>query len=48
MIEYKFHHTGVATKDIGITSVFYKNISYSQSEIIIDEIQNVKILVRWW
>ena len=43
MIQYKYHHTGVATKDIKLTSAFYKNIAYSQSKIVIDEIQNVKI-----
>ena len=43
MIQYRYHHTGVATKDIEITSAFYKNIGYSQSEIVIDKIQNVRI-----
>ena len=43
MIQYRYHHTGVATKDIEITSAFYKNIGYSQSQIVIDEIQNVRI-----
>jgi methylmalonyl-CoA/ethylmalonyl-CoA epimerase len=43
MIQYIYHHTGVATKDIEITSAFYKNIGYSQSQIVIDEIQNVRI-----
>ena len=43
MIQYIYHHTGVATKDIEITSAFYKNIGSSQSHIVIDEIQNVRI-----
>ncbi len=43
MIQYKYHHTGVATKDIEITSAFYENIAYSKSEIVIDNIQNVRI-----
>ena len=43
MIQYKYHHTGVATKDIKLSAAFYVNIGYSQSEIVIDDIQNVRI-----
>ena len=39
----KFHHIGVAVKDIDATAAMYKLAGYRMSEIIFDPIQNVDI-----
>jgi len=41
--EFKFHHIGVAVKDIEQTSSVYENGGYRKSEVFIDPIQDVKI-----
>jgi len=38
-----FHHIGIATGNIELTSAFYLNTGHSISPIIDDSIQNVKI-----
>lgn len=40
---FKFHHIGVAVKDIEATAAVYVNGGYKQSETIYDPIQNVNI-----
>ena len=39
----KFHHIGVAVKDIAATASMYEKAGYGKSEVIFDPIQNVKI-----
>lgn len=39
----KFHHTGVATKDIGKTATLYVQGGYKQSSITFDPVQHVNI-----
>ena len=39
----KFHHIGVAVKDIDATAAMYEDGGYRMSEIIFDPIQNVNI-----
>lgn len=40
---FKFHHIGVAVKDINKTAAIYKDGGYHASEIIFDPIQHVDI-----
>jgi len=39
----KFHHLGVACKDIRDSILVYENIGYNSSDIIFDPIQNVNL-----
>lgn len=41
--EFKFHHVGVATKNIDATASIYEQGGYHRSAIVIDPIQNVNI-----
>lgn len=41
--EFKFHHIGIAVKDINTTAMIYVKGGYIQSKIIFDPIQNVNI-----
>ena len=41
--EFKFHHIGVAVKDINKAAKLYIDGGYDCSEVIYDPIQNVKI-----
>lgn len=41
--EFKFHHIGIATKNIQITANIYINAGYNQSQIYNDRIQNVSV-----
>lgn len=41
--ELRFHHIGVACRDIDETKPFYLGIGYEASETIVDPIQNIKI-----
>lgn len=40
---FRFHHIGVAVKDIEKTAAFYVQSGYKQSSIVFDAIQNVNI-----
>lgn len=40
---FKFHHIGVAVKEINLTATIYAAGGYNQSETIFDSIQNVNI-----
>ena len=40
---FKFHHIGVAVKDIDKTAVIYEDGGYDKSDIIFDPVQNVNI-----
>lgn len=40
---FKFHHIGVAVKDIDATATVYEIGGYTRSEVIYDAIQNVNI-----
>ena len=39
----KFHHIGMAVKNINATAAIYENGGYRMSEIVFDPIQNVNI-----
>lgn len=39
----KFHHIGMAVKDIDATAAIYESAGYRMSEIVFDPIQNVNI-----
>lgn len=41
--ELKFHHIGIAVKDIDATATVYEDGGYRMSDIIFDPIQNVDI-----
>lgn len=41
--EFKFHHIGIATNSIELTSEYYMEAGYSKSETTFDSIQNVNI-----
>ena len=41
--DFKFHHIGVAVKDIAKTTLLYENGGYAKSDVIFDPIQNVNI-----
>lgn len=41
--ELKFHHIGIAVKDIDATAAVYEDGGYRMSDIIFDPIQNVDI-----
>ena len=43
LTDFKFHHIGVAVKDIAATAAVYVAGGYSQSESIFDPVQNVNI-----
>lgn len=45
LVDFIFHHIGVAVKDIDKTSAIYEVAGYDMSDIIFDPIQNVNI--RW-
>ena len=40
---FKFHHLGVAVKDISKSAPIYKDGGYNVSDIIYDPVQNVNI-----
>ena len=40
---FKFHHIGVAVKDIDATAAIYEGAGYRMSDIVFDPIQNVDI-----
>lgn len=40
---FKFHHIGVATKDVDATASVYEQGGYHRSETVFDPIQNVNI-----
>lgn len=40
---FRFHHIGVAVRDIDVTAKFYESAGYSKSETFFDPIQNVVI-----
>jgi methylmalonyl-CoA/ethylmalonyl-CoA epimerase len=40
---FKFHHIGVAVKDIDRTAVVYTDGGYKKSDVVFDPIQNVNI-----
>lgn len=40
---FKFHHIGVAVKDIDKTAAMYEDGGYEMSDIIFDPVQNVNI-----
>ncbi|WP_297647024.1 VOC family protein [uncultured Treponema sp.] len=40
---FKFHHIGIAVKEIEATSALYVNAGYKKSEDFLDSFQNVKI-----
>ena len=41
--EFKFHHIGIAVKDLGATASLYEQGGYKRSASIYDPIQNVNI-----
>jgi methylmalonyl-CoA/ethylmalonyl-CoA epimerase len=41
--KYRFHHMGVATRNIEKSAAAYANLGYSRSETIVEPSQNVKI-----
>ena len=41
--DFKFHHIGVAVRDIAATAAFYLHAGYVCSETVFDPIQNVNI-----
>lgn len=43
LADLKFHHVGLAVKDIGVTAAIYENGGYKASSIIYDPVQNVDI-----
>ena len=43
LTEFKFHHIGVAVKDIDATAAIYEGAGYRMSDIVFDPIQNVSI-----
>lgn len=43
LLDFKFHHIGIATYSIEFTSKYYIEAGYSKSETIFDSIQNVNI-----
>lgn len=43
LADFKFHHIGIAVKDIKATSAIYENARYKASATIYDPIQNVNI-----
>lgn len=43
LADFKFHHIGVAVKDIEATAAIYENGGYKASATIYDPIQNVNI-----
>ena len=43
LADFKFHHIGVAVKDIEATAAIYENGGYKASATIYDHIQNVNI-----
>lgn len=40
----RFHHIGVAVKSFDKSIIYYKNLGYECSDIVIDEIQNVALV----
>lgn len=40
----RFHHIAVAVKSFDKSIVYYKNLGYECSDIVIDEIQNVELV----
>lgn len=40
---FRFHHIGVAVRDIDVTAAFYELAGYSRSNTIFDPIQNIFI-----
>lgn len=40
---FKFHHIGMAVKDIDATAAVYEGGGYRMSDIVFDPIQNVNI-----
>lgn len=40
---FRFHHIGVAVKDIDATAAIYEGAGYRMSDIVFDPIQNVNI-----
>lgn len=43
LTDFKFHHIGIAVKDIEVTAAIYENGGYKTSATIYDPIQNVNI-----
>ena len=43
LLDFKFHHIGIATHNIVATVKYYTDAGYTASEIIYDPIQNVSI-----
>lgn len=41
--EFKFHHIGVATNDLGATAKLFERGGYHRSAIILDSVQHVNI-----
>jgi len=41
--DFSFHHIGVATNDIFLTTEYYLNAGFISSDVIEDSVQNVKI-----
>lgn len=39
----KFHHIGVAVKDIDATAIIYEGAGYRRSNVVFDPVQNVNI-----
>jgi methylmalonyl-CoA/ethylmalonyl-CoA epimerase len=44
IIDWQFNHIGIATKSIEATEILYRRLSYTSSNIFVDNIQNVRIL----
>ena len=43
LLEFRFHHIGLAVNDIDATATFYERGGYHRSETIFDPLQNVNI-----